>query len=254
MKAWSADRKTEVEIPEDEVDPRMFVNDELEWRRCEKFPDYEVSEFGDVRRCVDGVTRKSGFILSGSVNQDGYRAFILRRDGRSRHVLAHQLVAQAFYGAKPSEGHQVAHWDGDRLNNYYRNLRWATVLENQQDAARHGSRKGEKQASSVLTDNTVREARRRAKSGETVTKLSKIYGVSTAALSSAVRGKTWGHIEGALDHSYSHGKSGYRGVHWHSGRQLWHVKIKQDNKTIFLGQFKNKSDAIQKVEDFYSAQ
>lgn len=45
-------------------------------------------------------------------------------------VVVHRVVATAFHGESPSEGHVVDHIDTNRRNNRPGNLRWVTRLEN----------------------------------------------------------------------------------------------------------------------------
>ncbi len=58
--------------------------------------------------------------------------------------------------------------------------------------------KGEDNSKAKLTEQIVIEARRRHKEGETLKKMAPEYGVSSTALSSAVRGDTWSHVKEGL--------------------------------------------------------
>ena len=162
----------------------------MEWRRIKKFPNYEVSEFGDVRRCVDGVTRKKGYVLKGSINQDGYRAYTL---DTKHHALAHRLVAMEFLPTPHPGMDQVAHGDGSKTNNHFSNLRWTDTAGNQADAARHGTRKGSRNGRSKLTEADVRRCIILHKSGTRVCDLARRYNVSWTAMSYALTGENWGH-------------------------------------------------------------
>ena len=85
-----------------------------QWRVVARAPAYEVSDRGRVRRA------DTGRVLAAAVNDRGYRKLHL---GRRCQVYVHQLVAEAFLGARPP-GHVVDHLDLDRLNNRPSNLRW----------------------------------------------------------------------------------------------------------------------------------
>lgn len=61
--------------------------------------------------------------------------------GKQLKVYAHDLVCTAFHGPRP-EGKEVAHEDGDPLNNRADNLSWKTHAENQLDIRRHGTGRG----------------------------------------------------------------------------------------------------------------
>lgn len=51
----------------------------------------------------------------------------------------HVMVCEVFHGPRPTPQHQVAHINGDRLDNRAANLRWATPSENIADQVRHGT-------------------------------------------------------------------------------------------------------------------
>jgi hypothetical protein len=70
-----------------------------------------------------------------TVNAKGYSHVTL--DGRSRPV--HQLVLEAFVGARPTPKHESRHLDGDSSNNRPGNLEWSTHAENNRDRVRHGT-------------------------------------------------------------------------------------------------------------------
>lgn len=73
----------------------------MEWRICPRFPDYEVSECGDVRRRAGGRINQPGRRLQGHIDQDGYVRYTIRRtDGFRSPVPAHILVAEAFIGER----------------------------------------------------------------------------------------------------------------------------------------------------------
>ena len=43
---------------------------------------------------------------------------------------------------------------------------------------------------------------------------------------------------------YRSNKSGYKGVGWHKGRQMWRARIQLDKKPAFLGYFTELEDAV----------
>lgn len=173
----------------------------MEWRVAPGFENYEVSEFGDVRRRVAGGTYPAGYQLTPKPHQRGYRYFILRQDGKDKTMLAHRLVALAFLGQPPSDKHEVAHNDGNRTNNAVSNLRWATAAENQADRKRHGTfHEGEQCGSSKLTAQDVEAIRSAYRGGGTphcrggavtMQALADRHGVSLAQISRVVNAKHW---------------------------------------------------------------
>jgi hypothetical protein len=172
---------------------------QMEWRVCIDFPDYEVSECGDVRRATDSKTRKAGWRPRGFIDQDGYLKYaLLDGSGGKRSIYAHRLVAVAFIGPAPSENHEVAHNNGSRVSNHFSNLRWATRLENAGDMEIHETRMGgAKNPNAKLSEEDVRAIRsayRAIKDGETegkVSDLARSYGIHHATLVHIAKGRSW---------------------------------------------------------------
>jgi hypothetical protein len=102
-----------------------------EWRQIEDFPDYAVSSEGRVRRILSGKVLRQ--------HHGRYATLNLYRDKKRFCALVHRLVCKAFHGDPPAPGHEVAHRDGDGLNNRKGNLRWATHAENEADKLAHGT-------------------------------------------------------------------------------------------------------------------
>ena len=111
-----------------------------EWQQIRSHPDYEISSFGRVRRLINAPRGigKAGDIKSFRLDPAGYPFVTLSYDGKKTSLHLHVLVCRAFCGEKPSDLHEVAHWDGNRSNAKADNLRWATHVENQADILRHG--------------------------------------------------------------------------------------------------------------------
>ena len=93
-----------------------------EWRKIEEFPNYSVSNFGNVMNVktnkIMKLTKKGGYYLVGLVNN------INRNNFR-----VHRLVAVAFI-ENPESNPEVNHKDKNKLNNNVSNLEWNTRLEN----------------------------------------------------------------------------------------------------------------------------
>lgn len=164
-------------------------NRACEWRTLPWLFGYEVSEFGDVRATQDHHTHpKAGEFVAGFM-KGGYRRYKLNQ----RLRWAHRLVCEAFNGPAPSERHEVAHNDGDRLNNHFSNLRWATRQDNHLDRQAHGTDAvGERNGRAKLTWGQVKEirARRTGAYGETAS-LAREYGVSWTAMADIMNGSHW---------------------------------------------------------------
>jgi hypothetical protein len=95
---------------------------EEEYRIIEDYPNYSVSNFGNV------MNNGTGRILKPQ-KYNGYYGVNL---GSNKIVrLIHFLVCEAFIG-KRDVGMQVDHIDLNKTNNHLSNLRWATRSQNQQ--------------------------------------------------------------------------------------------------------------------------
>lgn len=111
-----------------------------EWRPVPRWPEYEVSCLGQVRRVRPAFGAVVGRVLKPMLNKrTGYLSVVLCRHAQPARIDIHRLVAQAFHGPQPSLVHLVAHNDGVRTNNHASNLRWATQRENLADCHRHGT-------------------------------------------------------------------------------------------------------------------
>ena len=165
-----------------------------EWRTCQDFPDYEVSEFGAVRRLTACARAPAGYVFVPRADKDGYLRVGLRANGVRKGRAVHQLVAKAFLGAAPSPAHEVAHRDGSKQNNHFTNLRWATTLENQRDRFRHGTHnRGEQHPQSKLNATDIERIRDRYRAGQSQTAIARDFQVTKNHIGHVVHGKAWNH-------------------------------------------------------------
>ena len=93
---------------------------------------YQVSSHGRVKSLNYNKTGLEG-ILNPNNNGKGYLQVYLTKNKKSKKVLIHRLVAQAFL-YKPTDKNYVNHKDGNKSNNNVNNLEWCTRSENQQHA------------------------------------------------------------------------------------------------------------------------
>ena len=94
-----------------------------EYKIIKDFPNYEVSNFGNIRN------NKTGKVLKPGINTNGYYKVSLCSDGNIYQKLVHKLIAESFI-ANPYNKQCVDHINNDRLNNNVNNLRWASYQEN----------------------------------------------------------------------------------------------------------------------------
>jgi hypothetical protein len=161
-----------------------------EWRPITAVPGYEISSIGRVRSPAGN--------LSLALSSGGYLFAVLPSGGKKRSFAVNRLVCEAWHGPPPSEAHQAAHLDGDRINNDPQNLAWATPAENDGHKAGHRTLLlGEKNPQARLREEDVRQIRAAIRGGETNAVIAARYGVDGSAISSIRLGKTWRHVEEA---------------------------------------------------------
>ena len=99
------------------------------WKVIEEFPQYEISNLGEVRnsrgKVLKTFTQNCGHAVASFPSGQG-------KSSAKRTV--HRLVAKAFYPIYNPEELQVNHKDGNKHNNHADNLEWLTGLDN----VRHG--------------------------------------------------------------------------------------------------------------------
>lgn len=105
------------------------------WKKMDKYPNYSISEYGDVK---NNITNK---ILKKTLNKKGYERIDL---SYNKHLLIHKLVYESFIG-KINRKLVVDHIDGNKKNNHYSNLQQITSREN--------TRKGNRCKRITIKDN-----------------------------------------------------------------------------------------------------
>ena len=101
---------------------KLWIADE--WVVCEDYPSYMINRKGEVRSLL---TNK---ILRPAKLKTGYMCVGLRKNGISKTVRVHRLLAKAFIPNPDNKPH-VDHINGVRDDNRLENLRWCTNQENQ---------------------------------------------------------------------------------------------------------------------------
>lgn len=161
-----------------------------EWRKCPSWPEYDVSDDGRIRRTIKRRAaeprERTPFLAN------GYPYIVMRHDRNKRCVAVHRLVAEAFIGPAPTAKHQVAHTDGDRLNNRASNLRYATRSENERDKIAHGkSNRGERCARAKLDAGTVSAIRAALADGYEQADIASRFGTTQQNVSNIKHGRSW---------------------------------------------------------------
>lgn len=106
---------------------------------------YQVSDEGRVRSLdrIDniGVAHK-GKILANQKRSKGYLCVHLSKDGKSKWLSVHRLVAEVFVKKTDTAQTIVNHIDNNPSNNFSSNLEWTTYKGNMQWASVQGRMKG----------------------------------------------------------------------------------------------------------------
>ena len=143
----------------------------INWRGVVGYEDYyKVSDTGEI------WSVRSQRKLATPVNKKrGYMEWTPKIAGKSRTMSVHITVAQAFLG--PSNGRQVRHLNGNKLDNRLANLAYGTPLENQAD------RKSEDyQGPRLLSIDQESEIRKLSSQGVRTTVLADQFGVSRSVI------------------------------------------------------------------------
>lgn len=104
---------------------------------------YQISSWGNVKSLERKVNRGKYFrivkerVLKISLNSIGYCQIKLCKNGKQKVLRVHRLVAIHFIDNLDNKL-EVNHIDGNKTNNYYKNLEWCTRSENTQHAYDNG--------------------------------------------------------------------------------------------------------------------
>lgn len=170
------------------------------WKDIPGFEDkYQISSYGNVKS-LDRLTiygegkgeyhNLKGQYLKGT-NTGGYLTVGL--GGKTTSI--HSLVAESFCIGK-KEGFVINHKDGNKLNNYWKNLEYITQSENIKHNVLIGiNPKGESISRSKLKEKDVIEIKKLIKEDISVGKLSKLYKVSKGTIHNIKKGKSWSYLD-----------------------------------------------------------
>lgn len=155
---------------------------------------YRVGNDGTVWTCHNGkwgIGSDWRQLKPGVNNKYGRQIVSLGRGSGSRYV--HHLVLLSFVCPRPY-GMECLHNNGNAGDNRLSNLRWGTRAENDSDVRLHGKKKGERHHNAKLSDQIVREIRRRGATGETQQSIADSLGIQRRNVGRILDGTRWGHV------------------------------------------------------------
>lgn len=155
------------------------------------FENYSVSNIGNVK------SNNIDKILSPELLKSGYHRVKLFKNGKSKKILIHRLVAEHFLD-NPENKPFVNHKNGIKTDNRLINLEFVSAKENTSHAFNIGlmkNEKGEKCNRSILNSNDVLRIRKlKDENKHTFKYIANIYNVSIGCIKQIVYRKTWNHI------------------------------------------------------------
>jgi hypothetical protein len=171
------------------------------WKPIPGYSNYEVSQYGRVRSLKHSPPKILKQALKKGTRKGSKTVYLrvgLEGDtGRRKNIRVHRAVLLAFVGPPPSSKHVGSHIDGNSLNNWLLNLKWATQLSNEADKRIHGTYLyGQKIHNAKLTPAGVRRIRAVKKwDSKTMAKMMAALGVSRTTIRDVLRGRTWTHVK-----------------------------------------------------------
>jgi len=170
----------------------------------------KVPAKGDTKKCnyyfsdhgrLKSVNKlsKDEKLLKGSLMKQGFKQLNLKLiDDARQGFYVHKLVAKKFCKKKRSQKF-VIHKDGNKLNNHFENLSWATREEMTQHQVEQGVylHKNRKMPShSKMTETKVKLLKKRLREGKTKRKvLAKSFGITETQVRRIEKGENWGHVK-----------------------------------------------------------
>ena len=154
------------------------------------YPGYFASDDGRVWSERQGARRELATFV---VRLGNYQRRTTNLEGRKGAKVA-TLVCETFHGPRPP-GHEVAHVNGDSLDNRAVNLAWKTKAENDADKVLHGTLvRGSACHQSKLSEADVREIRSLA-GKVNQREIADRFGIGQPLVSQIVNRRKWAWLE-----------------------------------------------------------
>jgi hypothetical protein len=166
------------------------------WKKIKNYPNYKISNFGNVKREPKYFKNLSG-IIKKQLTKFGYYRVPLCKNGVFKKFLVSRLVAKTFI-LNPNNLPEVNHKDGNTQNNNVSNLEWCTRSENMLHAFKtglHSMTKGEQCSWSKLTNKDVLKIRKIYSQGNiSMKKLGQMFGITNETVHGIIHKRYWSHV------------------------------------------------------------
>lgn len=177
-----------------------------EWKLIPNSKSYAISNFGGIKRlsrrrwmemnkCWSIKPEK--MLISSTKNSKGYVRIRICYKNYSQMESIHRLVAMMFkVNPNPTRFNQVNHIDGNKENNYWRNLQWCTNSMNQRhrfDILKHPAPNGEKASATKLKEIDVLQIPELLKTKK-LQQIADMFGVGKTTISEIKAGRSWKHL------------------------------------------------------------
>lgn len=179
-----------------EIDDELYNENHI-YRRYyidSKPTKYIISNYGEV---YSEITKK---FLKPSIASHGYYNVNLYVDGHKFTKTIHTMVAETFIPVRMEWEIIVNHKDGNKLNNYYKNLEWCTYSHNNKHAIENGlnskppTGNGEKNPFSKYTDSQIENVCKLMEKGYKNTQIIEITGIPRDTIVDIRLGRSHTHI------------------------------------------------------------
>ena len=170
------------------------------WKTIKNFPDYAVSDHGNVKRIVKDLHNRKLRTLKLRPSGCGYLHVSLSKDKKKYDKRVNRLVLETFVRPCPDKM-ECNHIDGNKHNNCIENLEWVTRSENMKHKYRIGlaipsDHRGSKNPVAKLIESDVMEIKRlRFNEMLSMYSIAKIFNISYPSVSMICNNKTWRHVE-----------------------------------------------------------
>ena len=150
---------------------------------------YSVSEYGLIRN------DKTNKILKIQDNGKGYKKVTLTNNGKPCQYYIHRLVAEYFLEKKSKDKLQVNHIDGNKSNNYFKNLEYVNNSENQIHAHKTGLKpNGDKLWNAKFSKEDIIKIKKLKECGLRQNNIAILMNTTKSTISEIISGKRYKYI------------------------------------------------------------